>query len=246
MPGNLRAEGWGAYMGDYIKIYRTLMEWEWYKNINTKTLFLHMLLKANWKDGKFQGEDIPRGSFVSSLQSLSSETSLSIREVRTAISHLEKTGELTVKRHAKFSVFTIKNYSQFQTSDTQATSNRHTSDKQATTIEEKKERKKERNNIYTYAFEEFWKVYPRKKDKGNAFKKFNARLNSGFSEVELIGAAKKYALDCESNMTPERYIKVASTFLGDATPFVDYLPENDSQQILSESEDEEELVGDDW
>ena len=111
-------------MGDYIKIYRSLIEWEWYRNVNTKTLFLHMLLKANWKDGKFEGENISRGSFVSSLQILSNETSLSIREVRTAISHLEKTGELTVKRHAKFSVFIINKYSQFQTSDTQSTSER--------------------------------------------------------------------------------------------------------------------------
>lgn len=232
-------------MGDYIKIYRSLIEWEWYRNVNTKTLFLHMLLKANWKDGKFEGENISRGSFVSSLQILSNETSLSIREVRTAISHLEKTGELTVKRHAKFSVFIINNYSHFQTSDTQSTSERQTSDTQSTTIEEKKEGKKERNNIYTCAFEEFWKAYPRKKDKGNAFKKFNARLNSGFSEVELIEAAKKYALECEENETPERYIKHACTFLGDATPFTDYLAKEIQKEIVT-AEEEDELVGDDW
>ena len=87
-------------MSDYIKLYRSLLDWEWYKNINTKVLFLHMLLKANWKDGRFEGQVIPRGSFVSSLAKLSEETDLTIREVRTAISHLEKSGEVTSKRHS--------------------------------------------------------------------------------------------------------------------------------------------------
>lgn len=134
-------------MSDYIKLYRSMLDWEWYKNINTKVLFIHMLLKANWKDGKFEGKVIPRGSFVSSLAKLADETDLTIREVRTAISHLETSGELTIKRHSKYSVFTIKNYVQYQASDNQSTGRRHSVDIQTTTIEEKKEVKKGRNNI---------------------------------------------------------------------------------------------------
>ena len=75
-------------MSDYIKLYRSLLDWEWYKNINTKVLFIHLLLKANWKDARFEGQVIPRGSFVSSIAKLSEETDLTIREVRTEISHL--------------------------------------------------------------------------------------------------------------------------------------------------------------
>ena len=52
--------------GDYIIISRKIMEWEWYKDLNTKVLFLHMLIKANWKEGRFRGIDVPRGAFVSS------------------------------------------------------------------------------------------------------------------------------------------------------------------------------------
>lgn len=135
---------------DYIKLSRKLMEWEWYGNINTCRLFIHMLLKANWKDGKFQGKVIPRGSFVSSIQKLAEETELTMSEVRTAISHLKSTGELTSKSYSKYSIFTVNNYCLYQTNDMQndiqMTSNRHSNDKLLTTIEEKKERKKERNN----------------------------------------------------------------------------------------------------
>ena len=50
-------------MDGHIKLYRKFLDWEWYQDINTKVLFIHMLMKANWKDGKFMGTTIPRGSF---------------------------------------------------------------------------------------------------------------------------------------------------------------------------------------
>lgn len=186
-------------MSDYIKLYRSLLEWEWYKNINTKVLFIHMLLKANWKDGKFEGKVIPRGSFVSSLTKLAEETDLTIREVRTAILHLETSGELTIKRHSKYSVFTIKNYALYQVSDNQTTGKRHSVDIQTTTIEEKKEVKKERNNILCKAealalFESLWKMYPNKKGKAQVTDKDKQKLlEIGLEEItRAIDRYKRY------------------------------------------------------
>ena len=134
---------------EYIKLNRKIMEWEWYGNINTCRLFIHMLLRANWKDGRFEGKVIPRGSFVSSLPKLADETSMTIREVRTAISHLKLTGEVTCKTYPKYTVFTVKNYCEYQSSDIQ-------NDILTTTIEEKKEgknNKKEDTNVSKKKFE---------------------------------------------------------------------------------------------
>lgn len=115
-------------------------------DINTCRLFIHMILKANWKDGSFRGTTVPRGSFISSIRKLSEETGLTEREVRTGISHLKSTGEVTQESYNKFSVFTVNNYDKYQMSDThndnQESDNRQTNDKLTTTIEE---RKKERN-----------------------------------------------------------------------------------------------------
>lgn len=134
---------------DYIKLNRKIVEWEWYSDINTCRLFIHMLLKANWKEGKFQGTTVPRGSFVSSIGKLSEETCLTIREVRTAISHLKMTGEVTSKTTNKYTVFTVNNYDSYQSTDkqddNQPTSERQSNDKPTTTIEEYKEGKKERS-----------------------------------------------------------------------------------------------------
>ena len=130
-------------MGDYIKIYRSMLDWEWYSDINTSRLFLHMLLKANWKDGKFQGITVPRGSFVSSIGKLAEETKLTINEVRTALKHLEKTGEIHKQITNRFTVFTVLSYSLYQ-DNPQADNKQNTSSSQSinnplTTIEEKKE-----------------------------------------------------------------------------------------------------------
>lgn len=138
-------------MGGHIKIDRKILEWEWYSDINTCRLFIHLLLKANWKDGRFQGTEVPRGSLVTSYNSLAKDTGLSVKNVRTALNHLETTGEVAVNRHSKFSVVTIKNYNVYQTDGTvtgsQVAVNRQATGSQPVTIEEgKKVRREESNN----------------------------------------------------------------------------------------------------
>lgn len=135
----------------HIKIDRRILEWEWYKDLNTCRLFFHLLLRANWKDGRFQGMEIPRGSLVTSYNNLAAETGLSVKNVRTALKHLETTGEVAVNRHPKFSVVTVNNYNLYQSDGTingsQVADNRQTTGKQVATIEEvKKVRSKESNN----------------------------------------------------------------------------------------------------
>lgn len=133
---------------NYIKINRSILDWEWYQDNNTKVLFLHMMLKANWKKAKFKGVDIDRGSFASSYQSLSSETGLSVQNIRTSIRKLKSTGEITVTKYSKFTVFTVNNYCEYQksnkVSNAELTGNQQATNSQVTTIEEdKKVRSKE-------------------------------------------------------------------------------------------------------
>lgn len=102
--------------------------------------------------------------------------------------------------------------------------------------DKEKEKEKDNKKTYTCAFEALWKVYPRRKDKGLAYKAYQARLNDGFSEDELMTAVKRYADECQRQRTEERYIKHCSTFLGVNTPFMDYL-QNDTEVKEDEPED---------
>ncbi len=98
----------------FIKLNRKFLDWGWYTDINTKIIFIHMLLKANWKDGVFRDTTVPRGSFVSSIAKLAEETGLTNDEVRTAISHLIRTKEITKQSTNKYTVFTVVNYALYQ------------------------------------------------------------------------------------------------------------------------------------
>lgn len=124
-------------MSGFIQLHRKITEWEWYQNTNTKSLFLHCLFKANWKDKKWQGETIKRGSFITSLEHLSIETGLTIRQVRTALDKLIMTNELTKLSTNNYTIISITNYNTYQQNDTQddkqMTNERQTNDKQMTT-----------------------------------------------------------------------------------------------------------------
>ena len=98
----------------YIKLHRSILDWEWYDDPKTKTVFLHLLLTANIADVQWHGITVKRGERVSSFRKLADETNLSIKEVRTAINHLKRTQEVAHLPHGEFSVFSIKNYEKFQ------------------------------------------------------------------------------------------------------------------------------------
>lgn len=131
----------------FIKIYRKILEWGWYTDINTFRLFIHMLLKANWKDSRFRDTTVPRGSFVSSVAKLAEGTGLTNDEVRTAISHLIRTQEITKQSTNKYTVFTVINYDLYQNIPEQEPDRPQTIAKQFPTIEEKGRREEELNNI---------------------------------------------------------------------------------------------------
>ena len=103
----------------FIKIYRSIVEWEWYTDIPVRVLFEHCLLKANHTEKRWRGEIIPRGSFITSLENLSYETGLTVSQVRTALKKLNLTNEIASKGHSSYSVITVNNYDLFQLNDKQ-------------------------------------------------------------------------------------------------------------------------------
>lgn len=84
-------------MNGYIKLSRKMMEWEWWHDDNTLRLWLTILFLANWEDKEWHGEKIPRGSFWTSIESLSKKSGLTPRQVRTALKHLEDSNQVTSK-----------------------------------------------------------------------------------------------------------------------------------------------------
>lgn len=100
--------------GGFVKLYRKIVDWEWYKDQNTKALFLHLMIRANWGVQNFRGDTIYCGQLVTSIRSLADETGLSVQEVRTAISHLKATHEIEVDATHKYTLITVVNWRFYQ------------------------------------------------------------------------------------------------------------------------------------
>jgi len=128
----------------HVLTHRSLFDWQWYKNSNVSRLFFHCILKANWKDGMFEGISIKRGSFVTSLKALSIELGLSEKQIRTAIDKLIMTNEISQNVTNKYRVITVENYAYYQCLDNFTTSSGQTVGKQKATIEERNKGIKEK------------------------------------------------------------------------------------------------------
>lgn len=105
----------------FIKLHRSITKWEWYQDSNTKDVFLHLLLNANWEDSRYKGLEVPKGSLVVGRKKLARELGLSEQEIRTALVHLKSTNEITIKSTNKFTIVSIVNWEKYQGYESEAT-----------------------------------------------------------------------------------------------------------------------------
>ncbi len=139
-------------MAGWIKLHRKVTRWGWYDDANTFRLFMHLLLMANHKDGDWHGIEIKRGQFVTGRKVLAKALKLSERSVRTSLTRLKTTNELTIKTTNRFSIITIVNYNAYndknlendQQNDQPTANKRPTNDQQTTTNKNVKKGKKEK------------------------------------------------------------------------------------------------------
>jgi len=128
----------------FIYLHRKIMEWEWYSDIKVCRLFIHLLLKANHENNEWQGIKILKGQLITGRLVLSKETGLSQREIRTCLTKLKTTNEVTIKTTNRFSLITLVNYGIYQNKrPAERPATRPTSDQQTTT-----NNKDNKNNIY--------------------------------------------------------------------------------------------------
>lgn len=110
-------------------LHRKMINWDWYKDVNTFKLFVHIILFANHIGADWRGVRIARGELITSVAGLAISTGLTVRQVRTALSHLQKTGEITVETTRLYTKITVVNYALYQGFEQ---FERETSDKEAT------------------------------------------------------------------------------------------------------------------
>lgn len=222
----------------FITLHRKIADWEWYHDAPTLCLFVHLLLMANFTEGRFKGRVIKRGQLATSLRSLATHTGLSIQQTRTALEHLLSTHEITHEPTPQYSVITIVKYDEYQTPTQQSTNKQHTINTapntqltQDSTHDQhrynnnnniNKETNKQGNNNYTSAsrrgahdesFEEFWSEYPRKVSKPAALKAWNKLKPDEDLIEQIMSGLEKWRNSDDWARDNGQYIPYPATWL---------------------------------
>ena len=108
----------------YIKLHRSILKWEWWQDRNTRSVFIYLLLMANWEDKNYKGIDIPKGSLLTSRNRLCSQLNMSDREIRTALEHLQLTEEIKIYPTNRYSIIKVVNWELYQITEPEATNER--------------------------------------------------------------------------------------------------------------------------
>ena len=133
----------------YIKLHRKLLNWCWWHDLNTRSLFIYLLLAANWEDKHFHNITVKRGQLVTSVASLSKNVGISAKAVRVALNHLKTTNEVAIETTNKWTLITVVNYEKYQLNELKRANKRassrtnegQTKGKQRATTKEDKEDK---------------------------------------------------------------------------------------------------------
>lgn len=193
----------------WIKIHRSMLEWEWYSDLPCRVLFMHLLLKANYKKTRFQGHEIPKGSAVVGLNSLSEDTGLTKQQIRTALKKLKNTQEINTQTTSKFTIVSILKWEDYQESNTQTTQEQHTCNTRATTS-------KEGNNTTTVIGEKIYAIAGM--DQNPNYFGENWRIDSWLAsgwdvEMDILPTIKRLM---SKKDTPPSTIKYFETAIADA------------------------------
>jgi len=138
-----------------IKLHRKMIEWEWYDDINTMRLFLHLLLIANHKETKWRWSIVKEWEILTGRYKLSEQTWLTPQQIRTSLDKLKSTNEITTKTTNKYSIITLLNWDKYQNWEEEVTNKttnkppnkQQTNNQQVTTSKNDNNDNNEKNNI---------------------------------------------------------------------------------------------------
>ena len=139
---NFQPEGRDEINPNWIKLYRKIEDWRWYKDVFTFHLFIHLLLNVNYCPIANGENVLGRGQIMVTRRSLTESTNISDRSVRTSVKKLQKSKEILISQKAtnRPHIITICKYDSYQSkiafSNIQLTYNQHTTNIQCGSVQQ--------------------------------------------------------------------------------------------------------------
>lgn len=204
------------YDKGYISLYRKFKNWRFYKNDNIKSVFIHCLLSAYWKDEvitEYRGKKldppikVPRGSFVTSYRKMADELGKSIGQIQRTLAILSGKNkryadtiqnsiyELEIKSIQSYTIIKVCKYKAFQDFENQE---RYTENNEIDTLNDTDNRY-QLNNIYI-----------NKDKKIERYKDISTDVHSNFNSLTLKLLKNGFINDDD---IPELYDNMFNEFL---------------------------------
>ena len=216
----------------YFPLWRKITDWGWYKDSNTKAVFLHLLLTANHKESHFLGHKILRGQCVHGIIELSKNLGLSISQIRTAIKHLKLTSEVTIHVTNRFSVYSLCNFNKYLPN---SIPNRKPDDNlydkpianQSQADDNPIATSNNDNNIKNdkdieVNFNLLWDIYPIKEGKKQAFSHYKSALKEKNKHEDVKKALENYLIKVKTEGIQHKFILHGKTFFNNWKDYLDY------------------------
>lgn len=209
----------------WIKLHRSLLDWEWWDDHNATRLLIYLLVSVNYEKKKWMGQTINPGQIVTSWEKLSDATGLTIRQCRTSMDKLEKSRQITRKATNKWQAITLMKWDKLQGEDVKCdkpvTSQRQTNDKPATTTKESttsstKEYKEINVDVFSEIISKMNLAFGKQLREMTPFERsgFTARFEQGYTPEDIFRVIEVLKNDewCKSkkyiHCTPEYISKL--------------------------------------
>jgi hypothetical protein len=129
-------------MSGFFKLHRKIVDWEWFSDPKSLSLWIYILAKTNYEPKVYRGRQINRGQAVLGRKKASIDTGLTEQEIRTRLKRFQNSKKITSKSTSNFSIVTVLNYEKYQAwHDADQPVNQHGDNAQLTTSKKKEERK---------------------------------------------------------------------------------------------------------
>jgi hypothetical protein len=172
-------------MSGWIKLHRSLLDWEWYDDLNATRLLIHLLVSVNYEDKKWKGQDVKAGSIILSWETLSKAVGLSVKQCRVAMQKLENSGEVARQRADQWQVVSLCKWEKMQGCEDNRADDRAF-----------RGQSEGRQRATTKEYKEYKEVKELKKDAFELFEtwmKYKAEIKDSYkSETSIIQLAKKF------------------------------------------------------
>ena len=234
----------------YIKLFRSMMSWEWYTDANTMRVFLHILLNANHCDKEYRGMTIRRGQWLTSYGKIAAALGLSKKQVRLSIDKLKRTQEVRTNRARDGAqcglLINVEKYSLYQSNEkdeghgvgyhkghdegtTRAPNKNEKNEKNIllpkgsmSSSAEKDPQKEQRKEIIAYLNERVGKSF--KESTESTRKHINGRLSEGYTVEDFKKVIDTKSQEWLGNPRMEKYLRPGTLF--SPTHFEAYLNES--------------------